>query len=225
MMLSRSFFKSSHNAVFIFDKDGTLIDTESLYFEAFNRMLNVFGHAHDLPTHIRMMGASADTCLGILRERHTNFPQGDETLPELRAELLMRVSEVRRERGTKAMPGATSFLANCHEQGIRLAMATSATRENTDRDLASLGWERYFEAVVTSDDVTRHKPAPDVFLEAAKRMNASPSGCIAFEDGLRGVQSAHTAGMRIVFVRDERFGITPPPEADLVVANFSDLLI
>jgi len=224
MRLNRSFFKSLHKSTFVFDKDGTLIDTESLYFEAFNRMLTVFGHAHDLPTHVQMMGASADTCLGILRERHAGFPQGDDALPTLRTELLQRVSDVRLERGTKAMPGASTLLACCREQGIRLAMATSATRENAERDLTGLGWSHYFEAVVTSDDVTRHKPAPDVFLEAAKRMGAKPSDCIAFEDGLRGVQSAHAAGMRVVFVRDERFGITAPPEASLIVASLSELL-
>jgi HAD superfamily hydrolase (TIGR01509 family) len=223
--LNRSFFTALNETVFVFDKDGTLIDTESLYFEAFNRLLTPYGCRHDFATHASMMGASADTCLRILGEKHPVFSCEDARLPQLRAELLEHVSVVRGERGTRPMPGAIALLEACRGAGVRLAMATSATRENTDRDLRELGWRDFFEAVVTADDVSRHKPAPDVYLEAAARMGIEPALCIAFEDGIRGTESADAAGMRVIFIRDERFAVDPPAVSHHIVHSLEELLI
>lgn len=225
MRLNRALLEELRLSVFIFDKDGTLIDTETLYFDAFDRLLANYGHHHDHATHATMMGAPGDACLKILRERHADFPQSDEALPSLRSQMLEHLSYIRRERGTRSMPGADDFLKCCRNHGIRMALATSAIRENTERDLRALGWHAYFEAIVTAEDVTRHKPAPDVYLEAARRMNVLPHESLAFEDGPRGVQSAHAAGMPVVFVRDARFGIDPPPEVTHTISSFEDLLL
>lgn len=220
-----SFLGSFQNGVFIFDKDGTLIDTESLYFEAFNRFLSRYGVRHDRLTHADMMGAPAVTCLDILRARHAEFPQDVAAYVSLQADIDRHILDVRSERGTRAMPGAQAFLDLCRAERIRLGMATSARRENADRDLRNLGWSSYFEAVVTANDVSCHKPAPDIYLEAAKRMGVEPSACVAVEDGIRGVLSAHAAGMRVIFVGDERFGIVAPPEASLTVGSLWELMV
>ena len=224
MKLFRSLLGSFHNVALIFDKDGTLIDTETLYFEVFDRLVGQYGCHHDLRTHADMMGASADTCLDILRKRHPGFPQNLHVHKFLRDDLTRHIINVRRERGTQAMAGASELLEFCRTECIRVGMATSASRENTEMDLRNLGWNSYFETVVTASDVSRHKPAPDIYLEAAKRMGIEPGACIAFEDGVRGVQSAHAAGMRVVFVRDERFGVDAPSEVSLTVGSLMEFL-
>lgn len=224
MKLVRSFFTSLHKTVFIFDKDGTLIDTETIYFKAFDLLLAKYGCQHDHGTHADMMGAPIDICLDILRKRHAEFPQDPVKDALLRADLAWNISEVRREHGTRTMDGAPTFLGVSRYHGVRLGMATSAKRENADMDLKTLGWSKYFEAIVTAEDVANHKPAPDVYLEAARRMKVDPADCVAFEDGPRGVKSAHAAGMRVVFVRDKRFGIEPPAEAHLTVNSLNELI-
>ncbi len=220
-----SLLGSLHNAVFIFDKDGTLVDTETLYFEVYNRVISAFGCRHDLETHARMMSKTHAGCLRILQDRHPALPQGDEALPSLLTSMHVHVKDVRRESGSPAMPGASNLLSSCRERGIRIAMATSATRENALMDLQTLGWLEHFEAVVTGDDVTLHKPHPDPYLLAARLMDAAPSDCIALEDSPSGVRSAHAAGIRVLFVRDARFGITPPPEAALTINSLEELIL
>lgn len=219
----QSVFGSLHNLAFVFDKDGTLIDTETIYFKAFDRMLREYACEHDVETHGTMMGASAVHCMEILQARHAGIPQGTSVHALLLASLDRHLECVRGECGLPIMPGSSSLLQKARESGIPIAMATSAKRANAERDLQALGWSKYFQAVVTFDDVTRHKPAPDVFLEAARRLGVEPSRCIAFEDGHRGVKSAHAAGMKVVFIRDKRFGLASAPEAHLTVASLDEL--
>lgn len=225
MKLLQTVFGSLHRTAFVFDKDGTLIDTESIYFKAFDRMLREHECSHDLQTHGTMMGASAVHCMEILQARHAGIPQGSDVHALLLESLDRHLEHVRGEYGLPIMSGSSSLLHLAREQKIPVGMATSARRTNTERDLKTLGWGKYFQAVVTSDDVTRHKPAPDVFLEAARRLGVEPSRCIAFEDGHRGVKSAKAAGMRVVFVRDARFGLSPAPEADLTIASLDELWV
>jgi HAD superfamily hydrolase (TIGR01509 family) len=223
MKLLQSVFGSLHRFAFIFDKDGTLIDTESIYFKAFDRMLREHGCEHDLETHGTMMGASGVHCIEILQARHGGIPQGSDAHRVLLDKVDRYLNDVRDEGGLPIMPGSPSLLQQVRERGIPTAMATSARRVNVERDLKQLGWEKYFQAVVTAEDVQRHKPAPDVFLEAARRIGVEPSRCIAFEDGHRGLKSAKAAGMKVVFVRDARFGLASAPEADLTVASLEEL--
>lgn len=223
MKLLQSVFGSLHRFAFIFDKDGTLIDTESIYFKAFDRMLREHGCEHDLETHGTMMGASGPLCMELLQARHARIPQGSEAHRALLDKADRHLHDIREESGLPIMPGSSTLLHRARERRIPIAMATSARRVNAERDLKTLGWEKYFHAVVTSDDVQRHKPAPDVFLEAARRIGVEPSRCIAFEDGHRGLKSAKAAGMKVVFVRDVRFGLAPAPEADLTVASLEEL--
>lgn len=225
MKLLQTVFGSLHRFAFIFDKDGTLIDTESIYFKAFDRMLREYGCEHDLETHGSMMGASAVHCMEILQARHTLIPQESDAHRYLLERLDYFFHSIREEGGLPIMPGSATLLHQAREYGIPVAMATSAKRVNAERDLKQLGWNKYFQAVVTSDDVTRHKPAPDVFLEAARRIGVEPSRCIAFEDGYRGLKSAKAAGMKVVFVRDARFGLAPASEADLTVASLNEVLL
>lgn len=206
---------------FVFDKDGTLVDTESVWFEAYRRLLQAYGATHNSSTHQRMMGLSAVACVELLCS----------VCPELRkvssARLLTERARffqaVRSESGTKLMPGVAKFLRVWKGKAL-FALATSANREDTLADLECLGWNSLFEVVVTSDDVVRHKPEPDVYLEAARRLGVAPADCLAFEDGLQGVRSAIAAGAKVVQVCDARFKTPAAPDATMVVNSFEELL-
>lgn len=208
----------------VFDKDGTLVDTESIWFEAYTRLLASYGITHTLEVHRRMMGLAASECIQVLQREHPVLPQGERGLTPLIEAMWHHFRLTREEIGVRLMPGVEEMLHACEARNIPMAIATSATRIDTETELSILGWAKRFQVVVTAEDVARHKPAPDIYLEAVRRLGLESTECMAFEDGINGVKSAHNAGMKVVFVRDERFAIDPPQESDLVIGSFMELL-
>lgn len=209
---------------YVFDKDGTLVDTESVWFAAYERLLAPYGAVHALAVHRRMMGLSGEDCVRVLQEAYPALPQGVGGLDELLPKRAQAFQVVREERGVHPLPGIPAFLEVCQQVGICLAVATSAARKDAVAEFAALGWTNVFETIVTADDIVHHKPAPDAYLEAARRLDLAPADCLAFEDGLNGLASARAAGMPVVFVRDARFGIEVPFVVP-TVASFEELLV
>jgi pseudouridine-5'-monophosphatase len=105
---------------------------------------------------------------------------------------------------TDAMPGAERFVRAVRERGLPMAVATSSERNLYDLKVRPHGWFSLFDAVVCGDDprVGARKPAPDIFLVAARDLGASPEGCVVFEDSVAGVEAALAAGMRVVALPD-----------------------
>lgn len=221
---SPSLFDRFSGFAFIFDKDGTLVDTESIWFEAYRRLLAPYGFEHTTAVHRLMMGLSAEDCVVVLQRAHAALPRGADASTKLLSERMQSFRQVRQEVGVQPLPGVHAFLSRCAERQIVLAMATSAMREDTDVELDQLGWRQFFRIIVTADDVARHKPEPDIYLEAARRLAVEPSRCLAFEDGLNGIKSAQAAGMPVVFLRDPRFGIEAPAGVAVTVNHFTELI-
>jgi HAD superfamily hydrolase (TIGR01509 family) len=98
------------------------------------------------------------------------------------------------------IPGSIDLVRALHDAGMPLAVGSSGPRDNVALALAKLGILQYFGAVVTGDDVTRGKPAPDIFLLAAARLRVDPWTCVVIEDAEQGVEAALAAGMRVVAV-------------------------
>jgi len=130
-------------------------------------------------------------------------------------------SEYRRlaeERGLTPLPGAREWLEALQAAGWKQAIASSAPRLNVETMLRVLHLQRYIDAVVTAEDVTRGKPEPDVFLTAAGKLGIPPSRAIVVEDAAAGVEGARRAGMRSI-------GVNPrsPLAADVYVKSLVDL--
>jgi HAD superfamily hydrolase (TIGR01509 family) len=108
---------------------------------------------------------------------------------------------------------------------FRLGLASSSNPPLIELVLSSAGLSPLFEATVSSEEVERGKPAPDVFLEAARRLGVPPERCAAVEDSANGIRAAHAAGMRVIAIPNRRY--PPPPEAlalaDVVLTSVSDL--
>jgi HAD superfamily hydrolase (TIGR01509 family) len=108
---------------------------------------------------------------------------------------------------------------------FRLGLASSSNRPLIEAVLSAAGLAALFEATVSSEEVERGKPAPDVFLEAARRLDAAPEQCAAIEDSANGIRAAHAAEMRVIAIPNRRY---PPPAdalalADVVVGSLADL--
>ena len=187
----------------IFDMDGTLIDSETVYMAGMQDAARILGL--DLPISIchAMVGVPRREC-NLLLQHHFG---ADFDLETFRGHYAASVQERMRER-VPVKPGVVELLDFLADRGLPLAIATSANRETAERNLGRAGLLDRFRVVSTRDDVEHPKPAPDLYLEAAKRLGVAPERCVAFEDSSIGIAAAHAAGMRAVMVLD----ILPPTE-------------
>ncbi|MBS0522539.1 MAG: HAD family phosphatase [Proteobacteria bacterium] len=187
----------------IFDMDGTLIDSESVYTVGLQDAARTLGH--DLPL------ALCHATVGIPgpeRERmlQEHFGPGFD-LAAFRGHFSTSVQQQMSE-GVPLKAGVVELLDYLAAQGLPLAVATSARRSTAERNLGRASLLRRFAALATRDDVERTKPAPDLYLEAARRLGVAPRHCVAVEDSSVGILAAHAAGMRVVMVVD----ILPPTD-------------
>jgi HAD superfamily hydrolase (TIGR01509 family) len=187
----------------IFDMDGTLIDSESVYLAAMRHAADTLGLALPLDLCHAMVGVPSHEC-NLMLEQH--YGPGFD-LAVFRGHFSGSVQRQMSER-IPMKPGVVELLDHLRDRGLPLAIATSAARATAERNLGRAGLLDRFDAVDTRDDVERAKPAPDLYLEAAKRLGVAAERCVAFEDSSIGIIAAHAAGMRAVMVLD----ILPPTD-------------
>lgn len=125
------------------------------------------------------------------------------------------------------MKGLHQLIDRLKAEGIPVALATSAPQLNVTHTLAELQLTDAFPVIVRGDEVARGKPAPDVFIEAARRLGVNPADCLVFEDAPMGIEAAHAAGMRVValttsFQQSHFDGLAPPPS--FVCCDFEEFL-
>lgn len=178
---------------FVFDCDGTLADTMSLHYRAWCEALSVHGVDLSEALFYEMGGATTREIVLILNERH-----GCRMPPEETA----RQKDMIFHRMIPLMSPIEPVIRLAREYygRVLLGVASGGSRVSVESTLKALGILDLFTAVVTNEDYARGKPAPDAFLEAAKRLGVPPGRCLAFEDTSIGVLSAESAGMTCVRV-------------------------
>jgi len=196
----------------IFDIDGTLVDNMHLHAEAFG----VFAERHGLPPltredRARLDGRRNSEIFPILFNR--DVPREEWLAYEHEKEGLYR--ELSRGR-LSPLNGLHDLIERLKVERIPIALATSAPKPNVVHTLAELDLAAEFPVIVRGDEVARGKPAPDVFIEAARRLGVDPADCLVFEDAPMGIEAAQAAGMRVValttsFQASHFEQLTPPP--------------
>jgi HAD superfamily hydrolase (TIGR01509 family) len=185
----------------IFDMDGTLLDSEAVYIAGMQEAAQTLGLPLPLDLCHAMVGVPSHECNLMLQD---HYGQGFD-LTVFRGHFSKSVQRQMSER-VPVKPGVVELLDFLKARGLPLAIATSAGRATAERNLGRAGLLDRFETLATRDDVEHPKPAPDLYLEAAKRLGIAPARCVAFEDSSIGIIAAHAAGMRAVMVID----ILPP---------------
>ncbi|HTB75363.1 MAG TPA: HAD-IA family hydrolase [Polyangiaceae bacterium] len=186
----------------LFDLDGVLLDTERLYTEATQAIVGRFGKTFTWDIKRDAMGRDADLSARIVLERLGVPLTSQEFLAERGPILESLVARC------QAMEGAEAFVRTLVAQGVPVAVATSSDRRLYELKVRPHAWFDLFSAVVCGDDprVGAKKPAPDIFLVAARDLGAEPPLCLVFEDSLAGVEAALRAGMRVVALPDAAAG-------------------
>jgi pseudouridine-5'-monophosphatase len=207
----------------VFDLDGTLLDTEALYTEASQYVVGQYGKAFSIELKRQTMGG--DTRQGAeLVVRTLSLPIEPDAFTSAReAELVRLLPQM------QPMPGAIALIEGLTSLGIPMALATSGHREITERKLALFPFLQSFPVVICGDDPRlRHpKPAPDIFLLAARDLGADPRSCMAFEDSANGVLAATRAGMRTIAIVNPVYGFDPHlfSSAERVVSSLEEIVV
>jgi HAD superfamily hydrolase (TIGR01509 family) len=206
-------------AAIIFDLDGVLVDTEIWWDEVRRDWAAAHGRPWTEDDRASVMGANSRQWSRTMGERLAlDIPAED-----IERDVVAAMIERWRTLPSPLIPGADEAVRRLAPTD-RLAVASSAHRDVIDAALDATGLRRYFAVVVSSDEVEHGKPAPDVYLEAARRLGAVPSACVVVEDSLNGVRAAVAAGMRVVLVPNA--SVPPAPgareAADLVLDSLRE---
>jgi HAD superfamily hydrolase (TIGR01509 family) len=188
----------------VFDLDGVILQTEEVWDEVRGRYVVEQGGRYDEEAQRAMMGMSAP--------EWSRYLAGELGVPGTPAEIsadIVRLMEARYREQLPLIPGAREAVERLAARWP-LGLASSSNRPLIDAALELSGLDRLFVATVSSEEVARGKPAPDVYLEAARRLAVAPERCAAVEDSHSGIRSAKAAGMRVIAIPNPSF----PPDPD-----------
>jgi HAD superfamily hydrolase (TIGR01509 family) len=203
----------------IFDLDGVLIDSEHVWDEARQRLAEERGVRWPEGASRDMMGMSSREWSRYMRD----VVGIDDEPDEISAEVVRRLEAIYREK-LPLVDGAVEAVERLAAHWP-LGLASSSNRELIDLVLELSGLDRYFRATVSSEEVPHGKPAPDVYLEAARRLGVDPGRAAAVEDSENGILAAKAAGMRMVALPNPRY---PPAanaleQADEIIGSLAEL--
>lgn len=198
----------------LWDLDGTLVDSGELHWWAWRDVLGADGVTITMEQFLDSFGQKNDRILRTWLGADAT-PERIDHLGERKESAFRRLAAT---HGLEPLPGAAAWLERLHDAGWKQAIASSAPRANVQVMLRALSLERWFDAIVSAEDVTHGKPDPEVFLTAAARLGVTPASSVVVEDAAAGIEAARRAGIRSI-------GVTsgPPLEADLSIQSLDRL--
>ena len=182
----------------IFDVDGTLVDSESIYVKAALKNLEVNHYNIPMSAIMGIIGqnkVAGQKLIESTQDDSFNYDKYLQDFRKIREELL-------KKEPYKLKKGALNILNYCKENNIKMAIATSTARDKQTKVLTELGIIDYFDYMVFGDEIKNSKPAPDIYLKVFEHYNYDKDEMIIYEDSKNGILSAHNAGIRVVYIKD-----------------------
>ncbi len=203
----------------IFDMDGVLINSEPIHFETDVNVLKKFNVELSYDFYKQFIGT---TLYHIWDELIKEYK-----LTKSRAELI-EMADVEKEKilsetGFIEIPGVKNLVKNIYENGYPLAVASSSPYDYIERATSAIGVRKYFKEILSGQFFENPKPAPDIFLEAAKKLGVKPEECLVIEDSKNGVRAAKAAGMVCVGFINPDSGDQDLSSADYLVEGFEEI--
>lgn len=184
----------TYKAILI-DLDGTLVDSTGALFQAYNKFLEYFGKKGSRAEFDSLIGPSIDEIVDILREKH-QLPDIEQNLSSLYFTMIVAQGF----DGVELFPGVEEFLKEAKKNEIKLGIVTSGTHHLVKKCLDPLKIIKDFDVIITSDDVTKSKPHPEMYQLALKKLKLKPHEAIAIEDSEAGVKAADAAGLKVIYI-------------------------
>ncbi len=203
----------------IFDFDGLILDTETAMFRSWEEIFTEYGITVSLVEWASLLGISTDhpTAYEII-EKHIGEPIDREAIQARRTQ-----RELELIKSEEVMPGVVDLITEARARGLCLGIASSSDRKWVIGHLTKLGLYPFFASIRCADDVSRTKPAPDLYLAVLHDMGLKPDQAIAFEDSLHGVEAVKRAGIFCVAVPNNVTRHLLMPEADLTVNSLLEM--
>lgn len=183
----------------VFDMDGLMIDSEKIVLMGYEYAAKKFGYDEKI---LELAKKSIGRNIHDTRIIFNEAMGGDFDYDTFKPNVSGFVHDYFEENGVPVKKGLFDLLAALKQEGYRLCVATSTRKEVASEELTKAGILQHFEDLVGGEDVERGKPFPDIFLEAARRIDAKPENCFVFEDSINGIKAAYAAGMKPVMIPD-----------------------
>lgn len=204
----------------IFDMDGVLIDSEPIHFEADVNLLKQYGiEDYTFEIYKPYIGSTAYNIWDSIKERYSL---------ENSVEELLQLSEIEKQKiidksGYRELKGVVKLVNNIFENKYPLALASSSPYDYIIKAMTAIGLRPLFHTIVSGASISRPKPAPDIFLQAAKELGVRPEECLVIEDSQKGVEAAKAAGMICVGLINPHSGDQDLSKADYLLEGFEDI--
>jgi HAD superfamily hydrolase (TIGR01509 family) len=203
----------------VFDMDGLLLDTETLWHQAEVELFERHGGSFTWDDKLAVIGTSHDFTARYFADRLGEPPERGSQLVDEMVDLMHE----RVRRSVQARPGAVELMRGLREMDdVGLGLASNSPRRLVDTALATASMADAFDAIVTADDVDHPKPAPDIYLLVCRQLGVSPADALALEDSASGVAAAKAAGLTCIGV--PQYAETDVSAADRVIDSLEDLL-
>jgi HAD superfamily hydrolase (TIGR01509 family) len=204
----------------IFDLDGVLADSEPWWNQIDKNLLAEHGITYRGQYHRNVLGVSYRLAVEFYKEAFRIAAPVEE--------LMRRRGEIATEFFANRIglfPSAKATLEQLHDMKLRLAVATSSVGASARPFLDRTGITKFFEVIVTGDEIERGKPLPDIYLRTAEKLDVPVDACLVVEDALSGIAAGKAANMRVAAIPDTRFvdGRQYQKEADYVLASLSEI--
>ncbi|MGT2924529.1 HAD family hydrolase [Streptococcus caviae] len=205
--------------VIIFDMDGVIVDSEYTFFETKTQILRDEGIDADESHQYQYMGTTFEFMWQQMKDEF-NLPK---SVAEYIADMNARRDALMARDGVRPIKGVKTLIHWLKDHGYRLAVASSSPLQEIKRALTELELADCFDYMVTSEEVPRSKPAPDVFLYAAQLLQAQPADCIVIEDTKNGTRAAKAANMYCFGFANPDYPAQDLSAADQLITDYSDL--
>jgi len=205
----------------IFDMDGVLINSTKYIWESFNALLKNEGIHFSNKDIKKYLGKSLRDNLQSWKKEYGIKDYSLEEFSKQAGEMELSLAKKELHPNKKL----NYFLEKAKEKVIKLAVATSSLRWRAEKILNLLNIRRYLDILVTAEDVEKHKPHPEIFLEAAKQLGVPPENCVVIEDAKSGIKAAKAGGMKAIGLINDYNSKKELREADLIIKDLSELNI
>lgn len=204
----------------IFDMDGVIIDSEPIYFKAGNKLFQYLGLDVSEEEHHSYVGISSKDMWSHLRNKY-KIDLSTEELVEM--EMNMYIDYLLSRKDEKPIPGVVELIEDLYKNNRDLALASSSSIKSIKIVLDMFNLGKFFETIVSGYEVESGKPAPDIFLYAAKRLGVQPEDCVVIEDSENGIEAAKSAGMKCIGFKNLNSGKQDLSSADMVIDSFLEV--
>lgn len=197
----------------IFDMDGTLIESTEADYLAWKWLFEDYNHSLSFHDYMPMLGIKS---VDVIKSRLDLTP---EEMNKALQQKMAYFKEVVANNGIRTVPFVNELLKGFKKYPVHMALATSSRKEKMRLLMEKLNLLQYFDVIVTGEEVKRGKPAPDIFLQAAERLQVLPEACVVVEDTVHGVAAAKNANMKCVAIATTHTADLLQ-QADLVIDTF-----